>query len=314
MLGILRDVFTACRLSGKLRHCFFSRDQHLMPITPANKRRSFLAAAGVAAMGAAPLGSAAQPASSTSAQAAAIALATSVPKRVLFVVSNLVHPGPAGFAVGYWLAELAHPYWAFQQRGWTVSIVSPDGGAVVHDAMSDPEGGRFGSAADFLSIGFKHSSRMAPLLASTGKLADAKVADHDAIFVVGGLGPMLTFADNQTLHRLFAAFHDSGRVAAAICHGSVVLLKARGADGKLIAEGRQWTGFCNLEEDAVDKAHGTKVQPFRIEDEARKIANTRFVQGAPFSPFAVRDGRLVTGQQGSSGALTAELVIEALKA
>jgi len=232
---------------------------------------------------------------------------------VLFVVSNLVNPGPAGFAVGYWLAELAHPYWTFQQRGWAVTIVSPDGGAVVHDAMSDPEGGRFGSAADFLSIGFKRSARMAPMLASTGKLADARMADHDAIFVVGGLGPMVTFADNETLQRLFAAFHDSGRVAASLCHGSVVLLKARGADGKLIAEGRQWTGFCNLEEDAVDKAHSTKVQPFRIEDEARKIPNTRFVQGAPFRPFAVRDGRLVTGQQGSSGALTAELVVEALK-
>jgi len=90
--------------------------------------------------------------------------------------------------------------------------------------------------------------------------------------------------------------------------------QARGADGKLIAEGRQWTGFCNLEEDAVDKAHSTKVQPMRVEDEARKIPNTRFVQGAPFRPFAVRDGRLVTGQQGSSGALTAELVVEALKA
>jgi len=290
----------------------------MMSINPANERRSFLAAAGAAALGAAPLGSVAQPASSTSAPTTpgptTMPSTASALKRVLFVVSNLVNPGPAGFAVGYWLAELAHPYWTFQQRGWTVTIVSPHGGAVVHDAMSDPEGGRFGSAADFLSIGFKRSSRMAPLLASTDRLADAKVADHDAIFVVGGLGPMLTFADNETLHRLFAEFHDSGRVAAALCHGSVVLLKARGADGKLIAEGRQWTGFCNLEEDAVDKAHSTKVQPFRIEDEARKIANTRFVHGAPFRPFAVRDGRLVTGQQGSSGALTAELVIEALKA
>jgi len=283
-------------------------------IASANERRSFLAAAGAAALGAAPMSSAAQATPGSSVPAAPTApLAANAPKRVLFVVSNQVNPGPAGFPIGYWLAELAHPYWTFQQRGWTVTIVSPDGGAVVHDAMSDPEGGRFGSAADFLSIGFKRSARMSPLLASTGKLADARVTDHDAIFVVGGLGPMVTFADNETLHRLFAAFHDSGRVAAALCHGSVVLLKARGADGKLIAEGRQWTGFCNLEEDAVDKAHSTKVQPFRIEDEARKIANTRFVQGAPFRPFAVRDGRLVTGQQGSSGALTAELVVEALK-
>lgn len=150
------------------------------------------------------------------------------------------------------------------------------------------------------------------MLLTTGRLADATVEDHDAIFVVGGLGPMVTFADNEALHRLFAAFHDAGKVAAALCHGSVVLLKARGADGRLIAAGRQWTGFCNAEEDAVDRAFGRKVQPFRIEDEAKRIEGTRFMQGPPYKPFAVRDGRLVTGQQGSSGALTAQLVMEAL--
>lgn len=235
-------------------------------------------------------------------------------KRILFVVSNEVNPGPAGFAIGFWLAELAHPFWTFQQRGWQTTLVSPNGGPVVHDAMSDPEGGRFGPPQDFLSIGFKRSPRVAPLLANTGRLADAKVEDHDAIFVVGGLGPMVTFANNDALLKLFAAFHDAGKVSAALCHGSVVMLKARGADGKLLAEGRQWTGFCNLEEDAVDKAYNTKVQPFRIEDEAKKIPNTRFVQGPPYRPFAVREGRLVTGQQGSSGAMTAELVVQALQA
>lgn len=265
---------------------------------PNLSRRVLMSAAGMAAVGGALPAAQAQP--------------SAAPRRVLFVVSNEVNPGPAGFAVGYWLAELAHPFWAFQQRGCALTVVSPQGGAVVHDAMSDPEGGRFGPPSDFLSIGFKRSARIAPLLAATGRLADAKVEDHDAIFVVGGLGPMVTFADNEVLHRLFAAFHDAGKVAAALCHGSVVLLKARGADGKLIAEGRQWTGFCNAEEDVVDKAFEKKVQPFRIEDEAKKVPGTRFVQGPPYKPFAVRDGRLVTGQQGSSGAMTAQLVIEAL--
>ena len=270
---------------------------------PALDRRALLCASAAAAGLGAPALAPAQVSPAAAAPAA---------RRVLFVVSNEVDPGPAGFAVGYWLAELAHPYWAFQQRGYAMSIVSPHGGPVVHDAMSDPEGGRFGPPQDFLSIGFKRSARITPLLASTGRLGDAKAEDHDAIFVVGGLGPMLTFANNETLHKLFAAFHDAGKVAAALCHGSVVLLKARGANGRLIAEGRQWTGFCNAEEDVVDKAFNTKVQPFRIEDEARRIADTRFVQGPPYKPFAVRDGRLVTGQQGSSGAMTAQLVIEAL--
>ena len=239
--------------------------------------------------------------------------ATPVPKRVVFVVSNEVNPGPAGFPIGYYLTELAHPYWAFQQRGYTMDIASPNGGRAVHDAMSDPEGGRFGPPQDFLSIGFKHSPKVKPLLENTKKLSEIKVADYDAIFVIGGLGPMVTFTDNAELHKLFAAFFEAGKVSTTICHGSVILLKTRLSNGKLLAEGKQWTGFCDAEEEIVDKAYSKQVQPFRIETEAKKIPNTTFVQGPAYKPFAVRDGLLISGQQGSSGGRTAELVIQALE-
>jgi len=235
------------------------------------------------------------------------------PKRVVFVVSNEVNPGPAGFPIGYYLTELAHPYWLFQQRGYSMDIASPLGGRVVHDAMSDPEGGRFGPPQDFLSIGFKHSPRVKPLLENTKKLSEVKMADYDAIFVIGGLGPMITFTDNVALHQLFASFYEAGKVSATICHGSVILLKTRLSNGKLLADGKQWTGFCDAEEEIVDKAYSRQVQPFRIETEAKKNPNTRFVQGPPYRPFAVRDGLLISGQQGSSGARTAELVIQALE-
>ena len=240
-------------------------------------------------------------------------VAAPTPKRVIFVVSNEVNPGPAGFPIGYYLTELAHPYWAFQQRGYTMDIASPNGGRAVHDAMSDPEGGRFGPPQDFLSIGFKHSPTVKPLLENTKKLSDVKVADYDAIFVIGGLGPMVTFTDNTELHKLFASFYEAGKVSATICHGSVILLKTRLSNGKLLADGKQWTGFCDAEEEIVDKAYSRQVQPFRIETEAKKIPNTRFVQGPAFKPFAVRDGLLISGQQGSSGGRTAELVIQALE-
>ena len=194
-----------------------------------------------------------------------------------------------------------------------MDIASPNGGRVVHDAMSDPEGGRFGPPHDFLSIGFKHSPKVKPLLDSTKKLSDVKVADYDAIFVIGGLGPMVTFTDNAELHKLFASFYEAGKVSATICHGSVILLKTRLSNGKLLAEGKQWTGFCDAEEEIVDKVYNKQVQPFRIETEAKKISNTKFVQGPAYKPFAVRDGLLISGQQGSSGGRTAELVIQALE-
>ena len=236
----------------------------------------------------------------------------SAAKRIVFVVSNEVNPGPAGFPVGYYLTELAHPFWAFQQCGYKMDIASPNGGLVVHDAMSDPEGGRFGPPQDFLSIGFKHSPKVKPLLENTKKLSDVRVADYDAIFVVGGLGPMVTFANNAELHQLFASFYEAGKVSATICHGSVILLKTRLSNGKLLAEGKQWTGFCDAEEEIVDKVYSKRVQPFRIETAAKSIPNTKFVQGPAYKPFAVRDGLLISGQQGSSGGRTAELVIEAL--
>lgn len=55
-----------------------------------------------------------------------------------------------------------------------------------------------------------------------------------------------------------------------------------------------------------------KIQPFRIEDEARKIPNTNFIVHKRFMAFAVRDGNLITGQQQYSGKAAARLLIEAL--
>lgn len=234
-------------------------------------------------------------------------------KRVVFVVSNPTNAPFNGMEIGYWLPELAHPYWAFVQKGYDVVVASPQGGEVRHDQMSDPEGGRFGNPADLVSIGFKNAAAARAAVGATQALAEIHMAEFDAIFVVGGFAPPVTFMADKRLPALFAEFHDAGKIAAAICHGTCVLLEARGRDGKLIAEGKRWTGYTNAEEDVVDRVFGGKFQPFRIEDEAKKIAGTQFVQGPAYRPHAVVDGRLITGQQGSSGLATAELVIAAFE-
>jgi putative intracellular protease/amidase len=89
-------------------------------------------------------------------------------------------------------------------------------------------------------------------------------------------------------------------------------LKARRADGSLIVDGRTWTGFANSEEDYVEEFVGQRIQPFRIEDEAKKLDGTNFIVASRFKPHAVRDGLLITGQQQHSGAAAARLVIDAL--
>lgn len=66
-----------------------------------------------------------------------------------------------------------------------------------------------------------------------------------------------------------------------------------------------------MEEDDADQTVGKQVMPFRIEDLARQ-RGANFVSAGLWKPYAVRDGRLITGQQQYSGRATAELVIQAV--
>jgi putative intracellular protease/amidase len=233
-------------------------------------------------------------------------------KRILMLVSNPSTSPQTGWPVGFWWAELTHPYWEFVERGYEVTIASPDGGALVPDTYSDPEDESQYSAHDILSLGFKHSPSHSALLESTPALAGVRTDEFDALFLVGGQAPMVTFVKDQRVHDLVAAFVTAGKPTAVVCHATSVLLHAKAPDGSLLVQGRTWTGFANSEERYADEFAGQRIQPFWIEDEARAIEDTNFIVASRFKEFAVRDGNLITGQQQYSGAAAARLVIEAL--
>lgn len=233
-------------------------------------------------------------------------------KRVLLIAANPGTSTQTGWPIGFWWAELTHPYHAFVEAGYEVDLRSPDGGPLQADSFSDPEDASGYSADDFLSLGFKRSPRHAALLADTPSIAGVDPADYDAVFLAGGQSPMYTFIDHEPLHRLIVGFFEAGKVTALVCHATCVLLRARLSSGELLVKGRTWTGFADAEEAYADKFVGQRIQPFWIESEARKLGDTNFIVDQPFRPFAVRDGNLVTGQQQASGAEAARLVIEAL--
>jgi putative intracellular protease/amidase len=234
------------------------------------------------------------------------------PKRVVIVASNPAVSQQTGWPIGFWWAELTHPYWEFTERGYRVDIASPDGGSLEGDAYSDPRDDSGYSDEDLVSLGFINSPTHAKLVAESKPLADVSIDDYDAALFVGGQGPMYAFWEDERVHHLVASFYEARKVTAVICHAVCVLLKTRLADGRLLVEGKTWTGFANSEEQYADEFVGQKIQPFWIEDEARKLGNTNFLVSGRFKPHAVRDGNLITGQQQYSGAAAARLMIEAL--
>jgi putative intracellular protease/amidase len=234
------------------------------------------------------------------------------PPRVAIVASNPATSEQTGWPIGFWWSELTHPYWALTQRGYLVDIASPDGGALQADPWSDPRDESGYSSEDLLSLGFINSADHAQLVEQSKPLADLRSDDYDAVLFVGGQGPMYTFYNDKRVPDLAAAFYEAGKVTAVICHATCILLRTRLSNGDLLVNGKTWTGFANSEEDFADEYVQQRIQPFRIEDEARALPDTNFIVQGRFRPHAVRDGRLITGQQQYSGTAAARLVIQAL--
>jgi putative intracellular protease/amidase len=160
-------------------------------------------------------------------------------------------------------------------------------------------------------MGFLNTPDLMALLENTPKLADLSPGDYDALVICGGLSPMFSWRDNADLHAAIREFYEAEKPTAVFCHGVAALVDVTLSDGSYLVQGRTVTGFANIEEDYSDQAVGTKIMPWRLED-ALKARGANYVQAGLFKPFAIRDGRLLTGQQQYSGRKVAEMLIAAL--
>ena len=228
------------------------------------------------------------------------------------VVSNPVVSTTTGWPVGFWAAELTHAYKLFTDNGYDITIANPKGGKVEVDALCDPRDSSGYSKDDTISLKFLQDKSFMNLLENTKKVSDFSSGDFDAIVVLGGQGPMFTFKQATDLHNKFLEFYNKGKVSAALCHRTSLLLYLKDKDGNPLIQGKNMTCFTDEEEDFSDKYVGKKAMPFRIEDEAKKLG-AEFKKTNTFEPFAIKDGNLITGrQQHHSGAEVAKLLIDSL--
>ncbi|MBV9006027.1 MAG: type 1 glutamine amidotransferase domain-containing protein [Solirubrobacterales bacterium] len=236
---------------------------------------------------------------------------SSTPRKVLIVVANPSTSTTLGWPVGFWGAELTHPYYELTERGVEVTIASPEGGKVELDMLSDPRDSSKWSAEDLITMGFVNTPELAQLLEDTPRLADLELDEFDAIMVAGGQSPMFTFRENEDLKAAIRHFYESEKPTAIYCHGTAALVDLKLTDGSYLVHGKTVTGFANVEEEFSDRFVGEKVMPWRVED-VLKERGANYINGGLFKAFAVRDGRLITGQQQYSGRNVAQLLIEAL--
>ncbi|MFD6728520.1 type 1 glutamine amidotransferase domain-containing protein [Corynebacterium xerosis] len=228
-------------------------------------------------------------------------------KRILHVATNVDryenHPD---HPTGLWLSELTHAWDVFEARGFEQTIVSPAGGYVP----LEPKSLKFPFYDDSAKAWHGDPARMA-LLGDTARPEDLDAADFDAIYFTGGHGVMFDFPGSEGLQHLTLDIFEAGGVVGSVCHGYCGLLDVTLSDGSHLVKDRELTGFSWREEVAAGVA---KLVPYDIEAEIKKRGADYRKKPIPFTPHAVADGTLITGQNPTSAKQTAELIAEALGA
>lgn len=225
--------------------------------------------------------------------------------RILMVLTSHDQLGDTGRKTGFWLEELAAPYYAFKDAGAEVVLASPKGGQPPLDPKS--------SQPEFqtdLTRRFEADAEAKAALAATVPLSTVRQEDFDTVFYPGGHGPMWDLAEDPNSIRLIESTLAAGKPLALVCHAPGALHRAHTPDGRPLVEGKKVTGFTDTEEEAVGL---TKVVPFLVEDELRDQGGI-YSKGADWQPYVVTDGLLITGQNPASSGPAAKVLLDRLAA
>ncbi|MEG3133955.1 type 1 glutamine amidotransferase domain-containing protein [Rouxiella sp. T17] len=223
--------------------------------------------------------------------------------KILMVLTSHDKLGNTGKKTGFWLEELAAPYYAFKAAGAEITLASPKGGNPPLDPKSNEP-----MFQTELTHRFEADEQAMAQLATTVPLSSVSQADFDSVFYPGGHGPLWDLAEDKASIALIEAFIQAQKPVALVCHAPGVLRHVKAADGQPLVKGKKVTGFTNSEEEAVQL---TNIVPFLVEDELIKLGGN-YSRGDDWASYVVRDGLLITGQNPTSSAETAEVLIAEL--
>jgi len=223
--------------------------------------------------------------------------------KILMVLTSHDELGTTGKKTGFWLEELAAPYYAFLDAGADITLASPKGGQPPLDPKSDEPDSQTDETRRFHA-----DSAAQAVLASTVKLDTVDQAAFDAVFYPGGHGPLWDLANDKHSISLIEQTLQAGKPVALVCHAPGVLRDVKNADGTPLVKGKKVTGFTNSEEEGVGL---TDVVPFLVEDVLKQNGGL-YSRGDDWQSYTVQDGLLITGQNPGSSAETAKVLLASL--
>lgn len=219
--------------------------------------------------------------------------------KVLIIVSNANSIGSNNRRTGTFLPEVAHPYAEFEKAGYQIDFASLTGESPFLDALNladDPDNLKF-----LTGKGWEDMQKAA-------KLSEIDVNNYDAVFIPGGLAPMVDMPENAELKKVIADVYERNGVIGAVCHGPVSLLNVKLSNGTYLVNSKNITSFTTEEEDNYAKAD----VPFDLQT-ALTEQGAIFHAAEAWSANSIADGNLVTGQNPASAKGVGEKIVAILE-
>jgi putative intracellular protease/amidase len=220
-------------------------------------------------------------------------------KKILIIVSSADHIGPHNRVTGNLLTEVANPYELFKRQGYDIDIYSVKGGEAPIEMYEEN---------DPLNHAFLTGDGLVKMKNTLSVEEIGSIAEYDAVFVPGGLAPLVDMPDNKTIQKILADMWEKGAVVSAVCHGPVALVNVKLSDGSYLVKGKNVSGFSREEDESYSKDD----IPFMLEDVLRE-RGANYSKVAPLQAYSIADGRLVTGQNPASAKGVGEKVISILE-
>ncbi|KAL6306252.1 class I glutamine amidotransferase-like protein [Sparassis latifolia] len=221
--------------------------------------------------------------------------------RILFVFTSTAQT-LTGAQAGWYLPEAVYPYYVLSPHH-DIDFAAPKG---PNPPMDESSRKLF---QDDECVRFLNDEIVKNKLDNAFKLSEVSAQDYDAIFHIGGYGPVLDLASDPAGIKLVSDFYRAGKVTSAVCHGSAALVNATDASGKPVVQGKAVTGFSNAEKEQVSQAKET---PFLLEDKIKSLGGLYEKAPELWGAKVVVSGNLITGQNPASARGVGEAILQAL--
>ena len=200
---------------------------------------------------------------------------------------------------GFDMDEFSMAYLIFKTNGLRVDVASPKGGKV--------EAGQFNKDKPYNNVVMQDTGAM-KLLNQTKPTSTLRAKEYDAVYIVGGKGPMFDLVVDPSLQDFILEMDNNQSIISTICHGAIALVNIK-KNSKYLIENKLITGYCNEEEMMFGKT--ASEFPFLLEDRLI-LRGARYQKVEAMLPFMLKDGNYITGQNPYSTTLVAEEIIKTL--